>query len=449
MDKYQNQINRAQLLMSQERWDLAEEAVRSAIGEDPDRGLAYSLLALIRIEEKNYSEAQQLSERGLGLSPDEPYSHYVHSFVLLQRNKHKEAKESIELAISMDPYDAGFHAHKAAIEIQQYAWSDALASAEAGLQFDPNHVQCTNFRAIALTKMGQRDQAGATIDSALASNPEDALSHANMGWTKLHGGHADEAAEHFKEALRLEPDNAWAREGIIESLKAKNFFYRQFLRYILWVTRFDEKTQMMMFIGIIVVLQVMIRMPEGSVLKLIGICLAFAYMAFVVSVWLASPLFDLMLRFNRYGRMVLTPERVADTNYLVLALATVGVFCAGPLLTGFRLNDLIGYTLLMIPVAVTLSTPRVAKRKHAALATIAIFSVAAFYTCRWYLYPGIEGLNGPGKFIEFVASDGADDDPRVNKVLALIDGQNSLYDMFVWPAVLMSWLGGFFRQETR
>ncbi len=50
-----------------------------------------------------------------------------------------------------------------------------------------------------------------TLGSALANDPENALTHANQGWALLHRGDHERALEHFREALRIDPELEWAR----------------------------------------------------------------------------------------------------------------------------------------------------------------------------------------------------------------------------------------------
>jgi Tfp pilus assembly protein PilF len=93
-------------------------------------------------------------------------------------------------------------------EDPQNAISHALLTfrlTERGLERSPEDVPCTNMRAMALVRLNRRDEAGATIATALARNPEIAFSHANQGWTLLHQGDHRRAIEHFREALRLDP----------------------------------------------------------------------------------------------------------------------------------------------------------------------------------------------------------------------------------------------------
>ena len=61
-------------------------------------------------------------------------------------------------------------------------------AADRGLALDPEHANCLNLRAMALVQLGRKDEAARTLGSALADDPENALTHANQGWAYLHQG---------------------------------------------------------------------------------------------------------------------------------------------------------------------------------------------------------------------------------------------------------------------
>src|SRR3712207_7475219 len=54
--------------------------------------------------------------------------------------------------------------------------------------------------------------------------------HANRGWQEAHRGNYEQAMAHFREALRIDASLEWAREGVVEVLKARNPVYRVMLR---------------------------------------------------------------------------------------------------------------------------------------------------------------------------------------------------------------------------
>ena len=77
------------------------------------------------------------------------------------------------------------------------------------------------------------------------------LTHANQGWALLHRGNYQRALEHFREALRIDPELDWARAGIVEALKAHHFIYRQMLRFFLWIGRQARVAQWVIILGIL------------------------------------------------------------------------------------------------------------------------------------------------------------------------------------------------------
>jgi tetratricopeptide (TPR) repeat protein len=250
------------------------------------------------------------------------FGHSVHSRVLFERNYVEDGLAAIREAIRLEPENASYRAQESAIHLERSRWTEALNAAEAGLELDPEHVTCTNLRAMAMVKLGQRDAAGQTIDAALARSPEDSLTHANQGWTLLHDGNPNKAMEHFREALRLDPTNEWARQGIVEALKARYFIYSIMLKWFLWMSRLEPRTQWLIIIGG----WFGVRMLRGTAkanpqLAPFIYPILILYTAFALMTWIASPLFNLILRLNRFGRLALSREEIVASNWLGVCLA--------------------------------------------------------------------------------------------------------------------------------
>jgi hypothetical protein len=232
--------------------------------------------------------------------------------------------------------------------------------AEEGLALDPEHAGCTNLRAMALVKLGRTAEAGDTIDAALARVPETSATHANRGWTLLEQGKADAALGHFREALRLDPENEWARRGIVEALKAHNPVYAVMLRYFLWMSRLSRGAQW----GVIVGGYFLNRMLTGAAAgnpDLAPWVLPFriVYVAFVLLTWTAEPLFNLLLRLNRFGRLALSREQIVESNWIggviLLALLSLGACVVQGFDSPFLMAAMV-FGFLIIPVAGTFKT---------------------------------------------------------------------------------------------
>jgi hypothetical protein len=136
---------------------------------------------------------------------------------------------------------------------------------------------------------------------------------------------------HFRDALRLEPDLEWARAGIVESLKAKNVVYRLMLRYFLWSARLSGQAQWGIMVGGFVGYQVLRSMARDRPATAPFVWpVLIAYVAFAIGTWLADPLFNLLLRFNRFGRLALSKRQTWASNVLAgLLLLAAGTAAAG------------------------------------------------------------------------------------------------------------------------
>jgi tetratricopeptide (TPR) repeat protein len=201
-----------------------------------------------------------------------------------------------------------------------------LAAAEQGLACDPDDTGCNNLRAIALVNLGRKAEAGQTIDAALAKNPEDAVTHANQGWTLLHQRQPVEAMTHFREALRLEPNLEWARHGIVEAMKARFFLYRWLLSFFLWMSRFPPNVRFGLLLGLVFGRTILANVLQSfPVLEFLVEPISIAYVIFVWMTWTASSLFNLVLRLDKFGRLALSPEERRESNLvggcLILSLA--------------------------------------------------------------------------------------------------------------------------------
>ncbi|MEX2118149.1 MAG: tetratricopeptide repeat protein [Pirellulales bacterium] len=385
MDKH---LTRAQLLIARSRYEQAAAELRRQLADEPDNPLVHALLALCLVEQKKYDDATAEARQAIHLAPDVPFTHYALAEVLYSRNRMQQALQAITEAIALDNEDADYFGLLAAIHFDQSRWADALAAAEQGLSCDPDHSGCANLRAMAQVKLGRKDQAGATIDAALARDPEDALTHANQGWLLLEKREPLKAAEHFREALRLDPEAEWAREGIIEAIKARNPIYRLMLRYFLWMARLPPRTQWLVIIGVFIVARVARSIARNNpdlapyVIPLLVLYVVFAFMT-----WLAQPLFDVLLLFNRFGRHALPPERFTASIWIAgcLLCTLAGAAMAWATLNPGGLVVALVCAMLAIPLSAVWRCEPGWPRKSMAVYTIVLAGVGLFAALSFFL----------------------------------------------------------------
>jgi tetratricopeptide (TPR) repeat protein len=333
-------IDRALLLIQQSRPADAERELMHALSENPSSARAHAYLALSRTELEKNAEALEAARAAVGLAPDEAFSHHIHGIVLHRQEREKEALKAVDEAIRLDPGNEEHFALLASIRLAQRDWQGALQAAESALRLNPEHVQSANLRAMALVRLGRKAEAMATVDFALEREPESALSHANQGWNCLHQNNPRRAQEHFREALRLDPELEYARQGMLEALKARNPVYRVMLAYFLWMGRQSGRMQAAFVIGTLFGGRFIRSAAEnnphlGMVLwPLLALFYLFIYLS-----WTAGPMFDLLLRLDRFGRLVLSrDERTASNWFGMFALPALGSLALWPVLGEARLG---------------------------------------------------------------------------------------------------------------
>jgi tetratricopeptide (TPR) repeat protein len=314
-------LQRALMLLEQARHELAAQELRQALVDTPNDAMTHAVLAMCLSANKQYDEASEEAETAIHLQPDQPFGFYAHSVVLRARNRFAEAQTAIEQAIGMDPDHPSYFSQLGQLHFDQRRWQAALEAAESGLALDPEDVECINVRAMALVRLGRKMDASAALETALQHDPEDEFAHANLGWALIEQGKHEEAMEHFREALRLNPQLDWARQGIVEAMKARYFIYRIMLGYFLWMMKLTSKMQWYFLIGAFLGFQFLVRQLNDHPWLM---PLVIAYVGFALMTWIATPLFNLVLRLNRFGRLALSREQIVTSNWV--GLCVLGAF---------------------------------------------------------------------------------------------------------------------------
>jgi tetratricopeptide (TPR) repeat protein len=359
-------FERARILFDQSRFDMAIDELRQALTENPDHAGAHALLALSQAMNKQYNEALTSARTAVGLTPDIAHVYYVLAWVSHQADMQDEAEHAIREAIQIDPEEADYYGTLGSILIRRKRWEEALAVTDKGLAYDPEHVMCANLRAMALTQLGRKDEAEAGLETALFRDPENAWTHANRGWQQLQHGDQSRGMDHFREALRIDPSMDWAREGIVAGLKAQHVIYRMMLKYFFWMGKLRGRAQWGVILGAYIVFRLLREAADANP-SLAPFVTPFLilYAAFVLLSWTADPLFNLMLRLSRNGRLALSDEQIFAANCIgLILLGALGLLSMWMTMANeVWLIAAVGCAAMIIPVSGIFKTESATSRK--------------------------------------------------------------------------------------
>jgi len=357
-------LARAEQLLQQGRFDLAETELRKYLAANFDDSEAHAYLALCLINLRKNKEAAEEVKTSIGLSPDFPFAHYLQSKLYIDEDEYKKADEAIREALRLDPSEAEYYETLSIIYFNQGKYKQALEEAERGLEMNPEHIGCLNIRARSLVKLDRKEYANESFAASFNKDPDNSYTHANQGWAYLEQRNYKGALEHFRESLRLDPRNEFAKSGLVEALKAKYLVYKWFLQFMFWANSLSPGVRWGLLIGVVVVNnQIPLLSP--------------VYIGFVLFTWFLDVIFNTLLRLNKYGKHALNQDQLLASNYFIgfIALGTSALICNLWVKdTGLHVTAIVSFGMLF-PVVGTLRQQNKKNRRKSLIFTFALAAV--------------------------------------------------------------------------
>ncbi len=319
--EFARQFSHADVLLSQGRFQKAEEILDRLLATGYEDNELYRMMAVAKMGLKKDGQAEELCRMIISRTPNEAFAFYLMATLRSRERNFSDALKNLDEAIKLDPTNTNFHAFRANILLQTKDYADALAASNISIELDAENIDGLNARASALMGLNRKDEAFETIEKSLATDPNNADTHANMGWGLLHKGLSDQALIHFKAALKEEPLNGFAKAGMLEAMKAKFPVYRYFLIIMLSLGKLKGGNQWAVIIGAYVIYRVLFSLAsqfEG--LQPILIPIIVLMVLFFISSWIFSPLMNLYLLTNPYGRLTLSEHQKSSATYVGFAL---------------------------------------------------------------------------------------------------------------------------------
>lgn len=335
-----SELSHGLLLQDQGRLEEAEAIFYSVLAREPENDFVYGRLALCQLNQEGKKQrALESVEEAIRIRSDVSYYFGVKCLILCDLHRGKEALEAANSAVALNPEDTFALATKAAAYCELDRWADAETWSRNALQVDPDNAMAANMLTHTLRLQGKSDQNSAAVEQLLAADPEASFAHVNAGWSALQKKDHKKAGEHFREALRLEPDSEMAREGLLESFRARSAFYRVYLSYCFFMQRFTGGAQWGIIIGMYVIYQVGRKFLE-RINPAIAVAFVCLWLGFVLWVWLAPGIGNFLILTDRTARLALkTGEKLQ------------GLFVGGVLLLGIA-GVAIGFGLGFDPAVV-------------------------------------------------------------------------------------------------
>lgn len=192
----------------------AEGTIRAVIQEFPESASARALLAMALADQNRGHEALHAADDAIRLNPRLALAHAARACALEAQHMPWEAEMESRQAVALAPTDPNRHSDLAGIVGRAGRYGEALDITARGLSLNPQHLPSIHCRALALVSLGRSDEAQEVLGSALLEDPDLAQLHASIGLALEGRGDTARAGAAYREALRLDPMVAPARDGL-------------------------------------------------------------------------------------------------------------------------------------------------------------------------------------------------------------------------------------------
>lgn len=300
-------LDQARLLLDQGRAKDAEAKIKQFLQQEPNNHYALSLLARCLFHRKQFDEGITVMQDAISFQPEESFYYYLLAFGFYQEDKSKPAIDNLNRAIVLNPWHAEYYGLMSFVLLGERQFNTALEKANEGLALEADNLTCLNARSMALNKLKKTDEAIATMQDALAQDPDSGFTHNTIGWNLLERGRHKEAATHFREALRINPVMQNAQSGLKEALKSKIPPYKWLLQYSFWVNNQGKRLKVAMPIILFVGFRLLIGLlGQSSSTEVLGGVVAGIYLVFVIGSWTMNSIANFFLLFHPDGKYALT-----------------------------------------------------------------------------------------------------------------------------------------------
>jgi len=327
-------LDHAKLLLDQGRAKDAEVKIKEFLQQEPDNDYALSLLARCLFHRKQFDEGIAVIQNAIRFNPGESFYYYLLAFGHYQKDNHPQAIDNLNRAMVLNPWHAEYYGLLSFVLLGERKFNAALDKANEGLALEADNLTCLNARSMALNKLKKTDEAIATMQDALAQDPDSEFTHTTIGWNLLERGRHKEAATHFREALRLNPVMQNAQSGLKEALKSKIPPYKWLLQYSFWVNNQGKKLKVAMPIILYIVFRLLIGIfRQSSTTEALVWVVAGIYLLFVIGSWTMNSIANFFLLFHPDGKYALTNTEKWSAISVITAMVSGFIILALALFT--------------------------------------------------------------------------------------------------------------------
>lgn len=199
------QLNRARMLLKQQKVDEALQVANTLYGSDPQNHENLTLLAASLSAKGLNEQALPLVEQALHICPDYAEGYANRALVKLRRGDAVGALRDAEQALALKPHLSQLWGVVSSLRYQFKNLPGAIEALERGLEYEPDNVGHLVNLGELKRQAYQIEAAIAVLEKAVHLAPNHAAAWANLGTALQAAGRLEHAQSAYQKALSINP----------------------------------------------------------------------------------------------------------------------------------------------------------------------------------------------------------------------------------------------------
>ncbi len=167
------------------------------------------------LQEKDIDYALDVARELQKEVPDSHEAYYLEALVMQQLNQWDHSQKAIEKAIEIDSDNAAYLNLRGNVRMQLEKLEDAEKDFDKAIELNDSSAAHRNkVMLMLMTDRGQK--AIPYLIELIKKHPQDAENWILMGDMIKKGGQADKARTYYEQALKIDPENDYARRQLEE-----------------------------------------------------------------------------------------------------------------------------------------------------------------------------------------------------------------------------------------
>lgn len=200
------QLQSANRLKNEGRYQEAVQILQAVIATDPQCAPAYNNLGVIYYACADYYLAANAYQAALDIRPDYLDAYYNLGLASNQCGDLEQAISAFQSLLKLKPDHVGAHFQMGNIYLKKCAYECAASEYQWVLSHYPEHFESLANFALCNMHLGKLDVAGKAYVAALQVNPDDSDIIYNLGVIHMQQGYATQGLTYYLQAVQKNPD---------------------------------------------------------------------------------------------------------------------------------------------------------------------------------------------------------------------------------------------------